>query len=86
MNWDLSVFKNVPLGGARRLQFRVELYNAFNSDQWTAVNSNATFDYATGDTDQSDGLRHVDRGHTERAAHSARGAAAFLRPRAANSV
>jgi hypothetical protein len=29
------VFKNVPLGGARRLQFRVELYNAFNSDQWT---------------------------------------------------
>ena len=48
MNWDLSVFKNVPLGGVRRLQFRVELYNAFNSDQWTAVNTNATFDYATG--------------------------------------
>jgi Carboxypeptidase regulatory-like domain/TonB-dependent Receptor Plug Domain len=48
MNWDLSVFKNVPLGGVRRLQFRVELYNAFNSDQWTAVNTNANFDYATG--------------------------------------
>ena len=48
MNWDISVFKNVPLGGARRLQFRVELYNAFNSDQWTAVNNNANFDYTTG--------------------------------------
>ena len=48
MNWDFSVFKNVPLGGARRLQFRFELYNAFNTDQWTAVNTNANFDYATG--------------------------------------
>jgi hypothetical protein len=54
MNWDISVFKNVPLGGARRLQFRVELYNAFNSDQWAAVNnvaavnSVANFDYTTG--------------------------------------
>jgi hypothetical protein len=48
MNWDISVFKNVPLGGARRLQFRVELYNAFNSDQWTTVNTNANFDYTTG--------------------------------------
>jgi len=48
MNWDFSVFKNVPLGGARRLQFRVELYNAFNSDQWTTVNTVANFDYTTG--------------------------------------
>jgi hypothetical protein len=48
MNWDLSVFKNVPLGGARRLQFRVELYNAFNTDQWTGINNNATFDFQTG--------------------------------------
>ena len=47
VNWDLSVFKNVPLGGARRLQFRVELYNAFNSDQWSAVNNTANFDYTT---------------------------------------
>ena len=48
MNWDISIFKHVPMGGARRLQFRVELYNAFNTDQWTAVNTNATFDYTTG--------------------------------------
>ena len=48
VNWDISVFKNVPFGGSRRLQLRVELYNAFNTDQWTGVNTNATFDYVTG--------------------------------------
>ncbi len=47
MNWDISAFKHVPLGGARRLQLRVELYNAFNTDQWTGVNTNASFDYTT---------------------------------------
>jgi hypothetical protein len=48
MNWDISVFKNVPMGGTRRLQLRVELYNAFNTDQWNAVNTAATFDFVTG--------------------------------------
>jgi Carboxypeptidase regulatory-like domain len=48
VNWDMSLYKNVPLGGGVRLQFRLELYNAFNSDQWTAVNNNANFDYTTG--------------------------------------
>jgi Carboxypeptidase regulatory-like domain len=49
MNWDVSVFKNIPLGAsARLLQLRCELYNAFNNNQWTAVNTNATFDYVTG--------------------------------------
>lgn len=48
VNWDISVFKHVPLGGSRRLQLRVELYNAFNTDQWTTVNRNAAFDYRTG--------------------------------------
>jgi Carboxypeptidase regulatory-like domain len=48
MNWDISAFKHVPLGGNRRLQLRVELYNAFDTDQWTGVNNNATFDYTTG--------------------------------------
>ena len=48
MNWDISAFKSIPMGGTRRLQLRVELYNAFNTDQWTGVNTNATFDYTTG--------------------------------------
>jgi len=48
VNWDFSIFKSVPLGGVRQLQFRVELYNAFNSDQWMGTNTNGTFDYNTG--------------------------------------
>jgi hypothetical protein len=47
-NWDISLFKNVPMGGTRRFQLRVELYNAFNTDQWTGVNTTANFDYTTG--------------------------------------
>ena len=50
MNWDISFFKHVPMGGSRRLQFRVELYNAFNTDQWTATirRPSAMFHYVTG--------------------------------------
>ncbi len=47
VNFDISLFKNVPVGGTRRLQFRVELYNAFNHDEWTGVNTGAQFDYTT---------------------------------------
>ena len=36
------------MGGSRRLQFRVELYNAFNTYQWTTVNTNAEFNFVTG--------------------------------------
>jgi Carboxypeptidase regulatory-like domain len=49
MNWDFSFFKVVPMGGTRRLQFRVELYNAFDTDQWTATDTSATFNYVTGE-------------------------------------
>jgi hypothetical protein len=42
------VFKHIPMGGSRRLQLRVELYNAFDTYQWTAVNTNAEFDFKTG--------------------------------------
>jgi hypothetical protein len=48
MNWDISAFKNIPIAGDRRLQLRVELYNAFNSNQWTGTNTTANFDYRTG--------------------------------------
>ncbi|MBL8168791.1 MAG: carboxypeptidase regulatory-like domain-containing protein [Acidobacteria bacterium] len=43
-NFDLSLFKNIPLGNERRyLQFRWELYNVFNHTQWSGVNSTAQF-------------------------------------------
>ncbi len=50
MNWDISFFKHVPMGGSRRLQFRIELYNAFNTDQWqqTSIDTSAVFNYLTG--------------------------------------
>ncbi|OLC49870.1 MAG: hypothetical protein AUH43_06635 [Acidobacteria bacterium 13_1_40CM_65_14] len=48
LNWDISFFKSVPLKGTRRLQLRVELYNAFNTDQWSAIDTAAVFDYLTG--------------------------------------
>jgi hypothetical protein len=47
VNWDLSAFKSIPLGGSRRLQFRAELYNAFNKSFWTGANTTAEFDYTT---------------------------------------
>jgi hypothetical protein len=49
MNWDLSIFKNIPLGANRRLQLRVELYNAFDTDQWSGVDTGALFDWRTGE-------------------------------------
>ncbi|MEX2262097.1 MAG: TonB-dependent receptor [Bryobacteraceae bacterium] len=46
-NWDISVFKNIPLGNeSRLLQLRVELYNAFNHAQFSAVDTAARFDPA----------------------------------------
>jgi hypothetical protein len=47
-NFDISAFKNIPAGASRRLQLRVELYNAFNNNQWTGTNTTASFDYNTG--------------------------------------
>jgi Carboxypeptidase regulatory-like domain/TonB dependent receptor len=43
-NWDLGVEKNfaIPLGEATRLQFRGELFNAFNHAQFNAPNSATT--------------------------------------------
>ncbi|MCX6633167.1 MAG: hypothetical protein NTW28_36695, partial [Candidatus Solibacter sp.] len=48
-NWDLSLFKKIPLGSSevRFLQLRFEMYNAWNHTQWLTFNNNPTFD-ATG--------------------------------------
>jgi hypothetical protein len=38
------VFKNFPIREAMRLQFRWELYNAFNHTQFTALDTATRFD------------------------------------------
>jgi hypothetical protein len=44
-SWDFSLFKNVPLWSEQRfLQFRLELYNAFNHTQFSGVDTTARFD------------------------------------------
>jgi hypothetical protein len=44
-NWDLSVFKNVPMGRETRyLQLRLEMFNAWNHAQFSDFNRTAQFD------------------------------------------
>jgi hypothetical protein len=44
-NWDFSLFKNIPLKSeSRYLQFRWEIYNAFNHTQWSSIDTTARFD------------------------------------------
>ena len=45
-NWNLALFKNVPIGGPRRAQFRVEAYNVLNTVQFKDVDKGARFDAA----------------------------------------
>jgi hypothetical protein len=45
-NWDLSLYKNFKLHEKKTLQFRWELYNAFNHASWSGVNTSARFDAA----------------------------------------
>jgi hypothetical protein len=47
INHDVTFFKNFAIG-SRVLQFRAELYNAFNLTQYEGVDRAAIFDYATG--------------------------------------
>lgn len=44
-NWDMSLFKNIPLHRERlKMQLRGEFYNVFNHTQFTNWNTTATFD------------------------------------------
>ncbi len=44
-NWDISLFKNIPLKGERTsLQLRWEIYNVFNHTQFSNVDTDAQFD------------------------------------------
>ena len=47
VNHDITVFKNFRMG-SRVLQLRGEMYNAFNTVQYSAVDVGAVFNYATG--------------------------------------
>ena len=47
INHDLTFFKNFAFG-TRSLQFRAELYNAFNTTQYQDVDTSAVFNYNTG--------------------------------------
>ena len=47
INHDITFFKNFAIG-QRILQFRAELYNAFNTTQYQDVDTSAVFDYNTG--------------------------------------
>ena len=45
-NWDISLFKtfNLSKDGGVRMQYRLEMYNAFNHTQFTGVDTTARFD------------------------------------------
>jgi outer membrane receptor protein involved in Fe transport len=45
-NFDLTFFKIIPLKERYKLQFRWEMYNAFNHTQFSGFNSTANFDAA----------------------------------------
>jgi hypothetical protein len=52
-NWDLTFLKRIPLGSEQRsLQFRCEMYNAFNHTQYLGVDSAARFDVAGNQVNQ----------------------------------
>jgi hypothetical protein len=43
-NWDMALFKNFSIREQMRLQFRWELYNAFNHTQFSGLDTAARFD------------------------------------------
>jgi hypothetical protein len=47
-NWDVAIFKDFPIHERMGIQFRWEMYNAFNHTQFSSVDTGARFDPATG--------------------------------------
>jgi Carboxypeptidase regulatory-like domain/TonB-dependent Receptor Plug Domain len=43
-NWNLALFKNIPVGGRRSFQYRLEAYNVLNSVQFQDIDRTARFD------------------------------------------
>ena len=48
-NFDMALFKTFPIRESVRLQFRCELYNAFNHTQFSAIDTATRFDVTTGE-------------------------------------
>jgi hypothetical protein len=46
-NHDITLFKNFTMAERRNLQVRIEMYNAFNSTQYSGVDTSAQFNFAT---------------------------------------
>jgi hypothetical protein len=63
-NHDLSIFKNFPLKGDHKLQFRWEIYNLFDQLSFNEVDLTAQFDAAGNQTDANFGK--VTSARTER--------------------
>lgn len=42
-NWDVSLAKDIPIWERVNMQFRAELYNAFNHTQFSSINTTALF-------------------------------------------
>jgi len=50
-NWDMSIFKNIPLGNEQRyLQLRLEAFNVFNHPNFENINMNWYMNPPTGST------------------------------------
>jgi hypothetical protein len=63
-NHDVSFFKNVPMKGNQRLQFRWEIYNLFDQLSYNEVDTSAIFDANGNQTDTNFGK--VTSARTER--------------------
>ena len=57
-NWDLSLFKNIPLGKneARYLQLRLEAFNAFNHPNFNNKNYTVSVDHFPNQWSLSDSI------------------------------
>lgn len=66
VNHDLTLFKNFAMGGQRRLQVRVEMYNVFNTVQFGDVDTSVQYNFTTGAPDAGFGSVTSSRNNSAR--------------------
>ena len=54
-NHDLSIFKNFPMRGSQKMQFRWEIYNLFDQLSFNDVDTSAIYDASGNQTDTNFG-------------------------------